>query len=292
MPRGSSDSRIYPDAGVETSDAWTGGDSRGGGGYDALQDLLGDDMISAIVGSIADSAGFENKKLDQAWRIAQLNESGANSRARMSAGASRYSADAGVKSAKIAAQTQRYGIDVGRLTDQERIALDRELGYGDLGVRRAGIGVDLLRTAASLQGPDNYLDYVNLLRGGRELGGMPYFLGGLTGEKPLAGFQAPGGSPTPLTMDSLLKGLGAAGAGGVTSDGGTPQDQQANMFKERVGSLLSGGVHKFAPGSLERLGPSELGLLKGAAGESGWDWNDLVSQYRNAGVNQGDPLKA
>jgi hypothetical protein len=251
--------------------------------YDALADLLGEDSIAAILGAIQDSSGFKNRELDQAWKIAQLGESGANTRAGISAGASRYSADAGVKSSRIAAEASKYGVDVGRLTDQERIGLDRELG-------RAGIGVDLLKTAASLSGPSNYLDYVSLLRGGRELGGMPYFLGGITGEKPLAGFQAPGGSPTPLTMDSLLRGLGAAGSGGVTSDGGTPQEHQANAFKDRVGSLLSGGPHQFAAGSLERLNPSELGLLQGAAGEAGYNWDDIVTQYRRSGIGQGDAM--
>lgn len=237
------------------------------------------------------NAKFNDRELQQKWDIAALQERGANQRAGMSASASRAasanSARAAIQAASIAAKTQRYGIDVQRLTDQEKIALDRELG-------RAGIGVNLLQTAAQLSGPENYLDYVNLLRGGRDLGGAQYFLGGLTGQNQLAGFQAPGGSPTPLTMDSLLKGLGAAGNGGVTSDGSnmTAQDQQAKAFQENVASLLGAGAHKFAPGSLERLSPSELGLLRNAAGKSGYNWNDVVKNYSNAQVRQGSAMAA
>lgn len=237
--------------------------------------------------------GFEDKKLQQAWDVAQLNERGANARASMSAGASRaasqasaaasrYSADAGVRSSRIAAEASKYGVDINRLTDQEKIALDRELG-------RAGLGVDLIKTAASLNGPENVFNYVDLLRGGRDLGGLNYFLGGIMGNPnaPLSGTGAPSGVPTPMTMDSILKGLGGAAGGGVTSGGGqTDVERSADAFKQNLSGILAGGVHKFQPGSLERLNPSELGLLKGGSNKLGWNWADLEDQYQRSGIGQ------
>lgn len=244
--------------------------------------------------------GLAEKELAQQRELAELGERGANSRASTSAGASRYAAnasagasryasDASVKNAKLQAETQRYGIDIDRLTDQEKIALDRQLGLG-------GLGVDLVKTAASLTGPEDVFKYVDLIRGGRGLGGAPYFLGALTGAPgggQIAGFQAPGGTPTPLTMDSLLKGLGAAGGGGVTSNGSmTDVERNADAFKTNLGSLLAGGIHKFQPGSLERLNPSEMGLLQGAAGKLGYNFDDLMATYSRAGIGQGNASMA
>jgi hypothetical protein len=255
--------------------------------------------------TIGNSAGFQDKQLDQAWKIAELNESGANSRASISAGASkaasaasaaasRYSADASKANARVAAEaskygadTSRYGMDLSRLTDQEKIALDRELG-------RAGLGVDLVKTAATLTGPENVFSYVDLLRGGRMMGGVPYFLGGLTGQSPMASFGAPSGTPTPMTMDSILKGLGAGGGGGTMSDGsgGGDLERDANAFKSNLSGLLSGGAHRFEQGSLERMNPSELGLLQGAAGKLGYRWEDISRQYLAAKPGQGSASAA
>jgi hypothetical protein len=253
----------------------------------------------AQLDQISSSAGFEDKKLDQAWKIAQAGESGANSRASMSAGASRYAADASKAAAGISAKASMYGADrslegtkystdIGRLTDQERIALDRQLGLG-------GLGVDLVKTASTLTGPEDIFSYVDLLRGGRMMGGAPYFLGGLMGTQPqVADFGAPSGTPTPMTMDSILRGLGSATNGGSMSDGSavTDMERNADAFKQNLSGLLGGGMHQLTPGSLERLNPSELGLLQGAAGKLGYRWDDLVSTYRRAAPNQGNPLAA
>jgi hypothetical protein len=93
-------------------------------------------------------------------------------------------------------------------------------------------------------------------------------------------------------MDSLLKSLGGAGNGGVSSNGSSAADRQAEGFRQNVNGLLSRGIHTLTPGTLEKLNPSELGLLQGAARESGWDWNDIMRQYSNAGVGQGSASAA
>lgn len=243
--------------------------------------------------------GFEDKKLDQAWKLAQMGESGANARAGMQAGASRYSADAGVKSAKIGADASRYGSD--RSLEGTKYSSDRSLEgvkYGADIDRQLGlgkIGVDLVTTAAGLTGPEDVFKYTDLLRGGNMLGGVPYFLGGLLGgTNGVSGFGAPSGTPTPMTMDSILKGLGGGGMGGALSDGTGASELQRNAdsFKGVLGSMLSGGMHQFAPGSLEGLNQSELGLLQGASGKLGYNWSDLVQQYQNSRPNQGNPLQA
>ena len=241
--------------------------------------------------------GFRDKELDQAWRIAELGESGANTRAGISASASRHaastSANASMKNAALAAKTQRYGIDTERLTAQERIALEREMGYGDLGIRSGQLGLGYLDTASQLRGPENYLQAADFMRGASQRQDVPVFLQSLLSGGVLPGFQAPGGSPQGLNMEGLMQQMGFGGAPGA----GSPPNTQNNAFLAAVRAQNAKGLHTLAPGSLERLNPSELGVLKSASeygGDGGpaWSFDDLLSGYKRAQIGQSDPRRA
>lgn len=226
---------------------------------------------AATLSQIEASGGFEDRRLNQALEIARMNESGANSRARTAAGAS-------TRNAQIAASASRYSADTQRkIADADRV-LKAELGRGELGLGVLGLG-------SQLSGPANYLSYVNLMRNAPAMGSAA-FLNTLTGSVPGL-FGKPGGTPDPMNLQALVQQLGGSGGGGVASGGsGNPQLDQAQQFQENVAGLLSQGVHKFRPGSLESLNPSELGLLQGAAGKAGYNWTDLVNQYQQSGIGQ------
>ena len=252
----------------------------------------------ALIELLNSQEGFRDKQLDQAWRIAELNESGANTRAGISAGASTRSAQIGasasMKNAALAAKTQRYGIDMDRLTATERIALEREMGYGDLGIRSGQLGLGYLDTASQLRGPENYLESVDFMRGASQRQDVPVFLQSLMNGGVLPGFQAPGGSPQGLNMQGLMQQMGFGGAPG---GGGSPPNTQNNAFLAAVRAQNAKGLHTLAPGSLERLNPDELALYKNASEYSGdggkaFSWNDLLSGYKRAQVGQGNPLAA
>lgn len=236
------------------------------------------DQGKALMDLLNSQEGFKNKQLDQAWRIAELNESGANSRAGMSARASlqsaRLSAETSRANAKLAAETQRYGIDQGRLTDKERL------------------GLDYLKTASEMRGPENYLQAADFLRGASSRQDVPLFLQALQGGVNMPGFVAPGGQPAGFNIQGLMQQMGQGGIPGVT--GPTGQDA---AFLAAVRAKNAQGIHTLAPGALEQLNPSELGAYKSASEYSGdggpaWSWDDLLTTYKRSGIGQGDPRAA
>lgn len=271
------------------------------------EQLGGSDEGRSLIEAISRSSEFSDRQLDQAWKIAQLQESGANSRASMSAGASRagsaasaaasrYSADASRANAKLAAETQRYGIDTTRLTDQEKIALDRELGYGNLGIQSGQLGLGYLDTASKLRGPENYLQAADFMRGAAARQDVPIFMQSLLNGGVLPGFQAPGGSPQGLNIQGLMQQMGFGGGNAAPGVGGPPNDQNA-AFLAAVRAQNAKGLHTLAPGTLERWNPSELGAYisaseYGADGGPAWNWDDLLQGYKRAGIGQGNPMAA
>lgn len=259
--------------------------------------LEGNPQGGALIELLNSQEGFKDKQLDQAWRIAELNESGANTRAGISAGASTKSAQIGanasMKNAALQAKTQRYGIDMDRLTATERIALEREMGYGDLGIRSGQLGLGYLDTASQLRGPENYLQAADFMRGASQRQDVPVFLQSLMSGGVMPGFQAPGGSPQGLNMQGLMQQMGLGGAPGT----GSPPNTQNAAFLAAVRAQNAKGLHTLAPGTLERLNPTELGVYKSASeygGDGGpaWSWDDLLRGYTGAGLGQGNPLAA
>jgi len=266
----------------------------------ALEDIIKavqSQMSPEYMDAISKNMEFKDRQLDQAWRIAQMGESGATSRARIGASAStanaRTAAAASRANAKLAAETQRYGIDVGRLTDQEKIALERELGYGDLGIKSGQLGLGYLDTASRLRGPDDLLQFADFQRGASARQDVPIFMQSLLSGGVLPGFQAPGGQAPGLNIQGLMSKL----AGGGTMPGAGAQEGQNATFLQSARDLATRGFHTLGPGSLESLRPVELGALKSAVEYSGdggpsWRWDDLLDVYGRSGIGQGDPRAA
>jgi hypothetical protein len=255
---------------------------------EGLGELLGADSsgnLDSFIRAITANSEFSDRELDQAWRIAQMGEEGANTRAGISAGASRYSADASTRNASIAAKTQRYGIDMERLTAKERLQLDRDLGQGEL-------GLSALELPTKYRGPNDYFQASDMMRGLDQRQDVPAFIQSLMGTGALPGFQAPGGSPDGFSLQNVMNRL--LGPGNTTL--GATDGQNASAL-EAMRALAAKGLHTLPQGSLERLSPSELGLLQSGVEYSGdggpaWNWQDLLGGYKAAQVGQGNPMAA
>jgi hypothetical protein len=216
---------------------------------------------------------YKNKELAQKWKIAKLEDSGSTARQKIASKATRYTADRSLEGIKYK-------------TDAET-------------------GLDYLKTAATMRGPENYLQQADFLRGASQRQDVPIFLQNLARGTSGAAFQAPGGAPQGATMANLIARLGgnaaaavggAPAAGGVPAAGGAtgtgPSGQDAS-FLNAARQIAQKGFHTLAPGTLESLDPNELGALKSAVEYSGdggpaWSWDSMVRQYRNAGIGQGD----
>lgn len=254
------------------------------------------EYYDALVNSLSHGATFADKQLDQAWRIAQSGERGANDRARISAGASRYSTDAGLKAAKMRDKTERYGIDTSRMTDQEKIALQRELGQADIGIRQGELGLGYAAAAAGMHGAYNPFAEADILMGGPQANQVPVFMQRLLDNVQGPAFQAPNGAPAGYNMPNVMA---SVGVGGNAIQGGVGAQNNALRPALMAGKeIAQRGLHTLAPGSLERMGPVQLAGLKNAIEYSGdpslpaWNWDSLLDVYKKSGIGQGNPFAA
>lgn len=261
---------------------------------DAFRNSLGyaDSQVRDFMDVLQSEGRFKNKELDQRWQIAQLNERGANQRASSAAAASRYAADrssrASMYGADKAAKASMYGADKSFEGVRYRTDADERMEGGKL-------GLGYLTTAANMRGPENYLQQADFLRGASQRQDVPIFMQNLLTGVSNAGFQAPGGAPAGLTMQGLIaKMTGGGAAGGAGGSGPTGQDA---TFLQSVRDLAQRGLHSLQPGALERLSPTELGVLKSATEFSGdggpaWSWDDLMKQYSSSRIGQGSATAA
>lgn len=257
---------------------------------DAFRNSLGytDSQVRDFMDALQSEGRFKNRQLDQQWQIAQLNERGANQRAGSAAAASRYAADrssrASMYGADKSAQASMYGADRSLEGIRYRTDADERMEGGKL-------GLGYLTTAANLRGPADYLQAADFMRGAAARQDVPIFMQNLLKGVSGAGYQTPGGAPAGATIQGLMAKMtgGGSGAGGIGS-GPTGQDA---TFLQSARELARRGFHSLAPGALERLSPTELGVLRSAVEYSGdggqaFSWDDVVKQYGNSRVGQGD----
>lgn len=148
-----------------------------------------------------------------------------------------------------------------------------------------GTDVDILKTRASLTGPENVFAAADFSRGVQERGGVPYFLQALNnrGDVSLAG-GADSYAPTPTTIGSLVNRLtpGAVADGGA--GGGYSQEDEAQRALNAI-TPIAMNPGKLAPGSWDRLMPSEQKILGAGISKVGVDQEDWVHRYRqNSGL--------
>lgn len=233
---------------------------------------------------------FQNKELQQRWDIAALGERGATERARIGASAStrnaQISAKASLKSAKLAAETQRYGIDTQAQTARERLGLDRDLGYGDLGLRA-------LEMPSKFSGAFDPFQQSDLLHGLSQRQDVPAFVQTLfDASKHFGRGGAPGGTPQGFSVGSVLGSLAGQGGGAQSAVQG-----QNGTALAAIRELGARGFHALAPGALERLSPGEQTMLKNGlqyTGDNGpaWNWSEVLDSYERSRIGQGNPMLA
>ena len=243
------------------------------------------DQLGEILGA---SGEYRNKALQQAWDIAQLNERGANQRASIGASASKYSADASTKNARIAADTQRYGYDTQAQTAREKLALDTELGRGQL-------GLSALELPAKYRGPEDYFQQSDILRGMSGRQDIPVFVQSLINGGYVPGFAPSSATPNGFNLQGVVNTI--TGQSGGNANGGGAAEGQNGSALQAIRGLAQRGFQNIQPSMLEKLTPSELGLLKSGVEYSGdggpaYNFDDLMRIRSLNAIGQGNAQAA
>jgi hypothetical protein len=155
----------------------------------------------------------------------------------------------------------------------------------------AETGLDLLKTGASLSGPENYFESADFARGVSQRGDVPKFLEDLrsTGAAGLATGPYTQ-QPTPLTLESLTRRLTGTGGNGATGVGGAPAPGGTGEADRALAAVTEIGMrpNKIAPMGIESLQPGEQKALASGLGKAGFYTPDWLAQYRQGGLGFGD----
>lgn len=157
------------------------------------------------------------------------------------------------------------------------------------------LGADLLKTAASLRGPDDLVQGWAYAQGVSDGGLSPYVnavMGG--GDTVYGGGQARGGNPAPVTLGSLAASMGGGGGGG----GGAAQygydaygrpklAPQKQAFVEGVGRQVAAGVGNLPQGYFERMTKGQRKGYLSAVGYNGASPDDEMEYYERSRAGQG-----
>lgn len=164
--------------------------------------------------------------------------------------------------------------------EDEKFRADLAIAQRQATTQEGQLGLDYLKTASSLGGPSDYFQSVDFNRGASARGDVPVFLNSLANNTALPSFNASGMvSPDPQTAAGLAQKLTGTGA---TSPGGYSPDAALNQ----ISSIFKRGVTGLQAGSLERLDPSELALLKSGGQKLGYDTDAWLRAYGKSGVGQ------
>jgi hypothetical protein len=160
-------------------------------------------------------------------------------------------------------------------------------------------GYDLLSTLSQLRGPANYFQASDYSRGASQMPGTPTFLNALatnTSLNPTA-YGQQGGVPTPESYSSLIAKLGGDVSGGTVnsqgyaqtpgaaaSGGATSGQTQQNNALAAITGIAAKGAHQLAPGSLENLTPTEMGIFTSGLDKIGADVPTFLTQYSRSRV--------
>ena len=216
--------------------------------------------------------------------------------------------------------------------DREKFAEDTRRFGLDYALRQAALGADVLRTAASLRGPENVFQGQMYARGISGTPGLSPALASLrNGYAPsYGGGTATTGNPTPLTVGGLAQELSGQGQAGTSGQASTDQGSgRQGASTSLTGASVSGptgnagqytgptdafgrpalspeyqqqldainkigqqGLANLPLGSLENLSPSELDTLKSGLDYLGRDSNSELTFYKRSRPGQGNPLVA
>lgn len=151
----------------------------------------------------------------------------------------------------------------------------------------AGTALDVLKTGASLSGPENYFEAADFSRGVQQRGELPKFLEDLrsTGAAGLATGPYTQ-QPTPLTLGSLTARLTGQPSTASAATGSGNQDDEAARALAAV-TEIGMRPNKIAPMGIESLQPGEQKALASGLGKSGFYAPDWLAQYRQGGLGFG-----
>jgi hypothetical protein len=165
------------------------------------------------------------------------------------------------------AELRRRQAALAELTQQQQNAL-----------AQGTLGLNYLTAASQMGGPSDVFNQIDFLRGARARGDVPQFLGALASNTQLPGFSGAGTTPQEAMTAAGL----AAKLGGTAPITNYNPDQAL----QQIGSIFQRGATGLAPGSLERLDPNELAVLKAGGLKLGYDPDAWLRSYSRAGIGQ------
>jgi len=263
------------------------------GGFPGYSTSANSDFLNQLAAQQRDDAdrqyGLQKTKLDQDYKIAQMNARTAS---------------------------ERNAID--KWYNQQQVRLAEMRLAEDQRQFNTKTGYELVNTLAGLRGPANFWQASNFSRGVANLPGTPAFLAALqtnTGLAPSA-YGAQAGAPTPESYGTLLAKLGGDTSGGTNTGGGVSSNQvlaglsaapgggggatgaapaaagggpssgssQTDAALGAIKAIGARGAQGLIPGSLESLSPTELELFKGGLEQAGYDSPTFLWQYANSRV--------
>jgi hypothetical protein len=256
----------YPDSG--------GSSSGGGGGGGILQSAYpggGGDGLDQARAFARETAGFSREELAQ--RADQFNKQMQLIEAQWEReGKPRLQIDQDLQ------QLRRWQAEQDIALQGRALDLQTEIQRGGLDLQRGQLGLSYLDTASKMGGPSDYFNSVDFFRGASQRGDVPVFLSSLANNTQLPAFQAAGSiAQNPMTAAGLTQKLTGAAP---------PSMYNADQALAQIGSIFKAGPTSLSRGSLEALDPNELALLKACGQKLGYDPDQWLRAYSNAGIGQ------
>jgi len=186
---------------------------------------------------------------------------------------------------------------------REKLAEDRRQFDLDFGLKKNQFGLDILKTGASLRGPENYFQGAAFARGVSDQGLAPFLDALQNGRAPdYGGGTATSGNPVPLTVGTLANDLAGGGGGGAGSGGGGGGGTDAygrpllgatdQQRLDAISKTAQNGLANLPLGSLEALTPQELKAFGSGLAYLGRDPESEYEFYKRSRPFAGNPMAA
>ena len=163
---------------------------------------------------------------------------------------------------------------------QRQQALAEVTGIGGLGLQQQQTALDALKTAASLGGPENFIQAANYARGVQQTQ-VPAFMQNL-----VSGVGAPAATGgIGLSAPQTFGGIAARLGGGGTTTAPTTSDLAQTLAMGR--QLFTTGGAGLAPQALEGLSDTEQKMLGSVGSAVGADVPAFLKSYAASRIGQG-----
>ncbi len=178
-----------------------------------------------------------------------------------------------------AAQLQQDEFNFQQQMSQRQQALAEVTGIGGLGLQQQQTALDALKTAASLGGPENFIQAANYARGVQQTQ-VPAFMQNL-----VSGVGAPAATGgIGLSAPQTFGGIAARLGGGGTTTAPTTNDLAQTLAMGR--QLFTQGGAGLAPQALEGLSDTEQKMLGSVGSAVGADVPAFLKAYSASRIGQ------